>query len=166
MKNLIFISGTMGIGKTATSRELQRLLSNCVFLDGDWCWDASPFIVTDETKHMVLDNIAYLLSGFLKCSAYENIIFCWVMNEPDTGKDILGRLSSNQYRLHEFSLICSPDALSKRIAIDAAADKRDKDIFERSVIRLESYKSMDTHKIDVSDISAKRAAEMIMEQMR
>ncbi|NLL98695.1 MAG: nucleotide kinase, partial [Tepidanaerobacter sp.] len=26
MKNLIFINGTMGVGKTATSRELQKLL--------------------------------------------------------------------------------------------------------------------------------------------
>jgi tRNA uridine 5-carbamoylmethylation protein Kti12 len=50
MKNLIFINGTMGVGKTATSRELQKLLPNCVFLDGDWCWDMSPFIVNDETK--------------------------------------------------------------------------------------------------------------------
>jgi len=44
MKNLIFINGTMGVGKTATSRELQKLLSNCVFLDGDWCWDMSPLL--------------------------------------------------------------------------------------------------------------------------
>jgi len=26
MKNLIFINGTMGVGKTATSKELQRTL--------------------------------------------------------------------------------------------------------------------------------------------
>jgi len=32
MKNLIFINGTMGVGKTATSRELQKILPNCVFL--------------------------------------------------------------------------------------------------------------------------------------
>jgi predicted AAA+ superfamily ATPase len=50
LKNIFFINGTMGVGKTTTSRELQRLLPKCVFLDGDWCWDMNPFIVTDETK--------------------------------------------------------------------------------------------------------------------
>lgn len=45
MKNLIFINGAMGVGKTATSRELQKLLPNCVFLDGDWCWDMSPLLL-------------------------------------------------------------------------------------------------------------------------
>jgi hypothetical protein len=44
-KNLIFINGTMGVGKTAVCRELQTKLSYCAFLDGDWCWDSSPFIV-------------------------------------------------------------------------------------------------------------------------
>lgn len=46
------INGTMGVGKTATSRELQKMLNNCVFLDGDWCWDMQPFIVNEETKRM------------------------------------------------------------------------------------------------------------------
>ncbi len=32
MKNLIFINGTMGVGKTATGRELQKLLPNVFFL--------------------------------------------------------------------------------------------------------------------------------------
>jgi broad-specificity NMP kinase len=50
MKNLIFINGTMGVGKTTTSLELKKILPKCVFLDGDWCWDMSPFIVTEETK--------------------------------------------------------------------------------------------------------------------
>ncbi len=54
MKNFIVINGTMGVGKTATGKQLQKLLPNCVFLDGDWCWDASPFIVNEETKAMVL----------------------------------------------------------------------------------------------------------------
>jgi len=38
MKNLIFINGTMGVGKTTTSKILLKLLPECVFLDGDWCY--------------------------------------------------------------------------------------------------------------------------------
>ena len=70
----------MGVGKTSVSQCLKRELPNAVFLDGDWCWDADPFLVTEETKEMVIDNICYLLNHFIQCSAYENIIFCWVMH--------------------------------------------------------------------------------------
>jgi len=81
MKTLYMIGGTMGVGKTSVCTELKHLLPRCVFLDGDWCWDADPFQVTEETKTMVLDNIGFLLRQFLRCSVYENIVFCWVMHE-------------------------------------------------------------------------------------
>lgn len=70
MKHLILINGTMGVGKTATSKELCKILPQNVFLDGDWCWDSHPFIVTSEIKEMVTNNIIYLLNNFLACSAY------------------------------------------------------------------------------------------------
>lgn len=81
MKNLYLIGGAMGVGKTTVCRRLKKDLPNSVFLDGDWCWDADPFLITEETKAMVMDNICFLLNNFLRCSAYENIIFCWVMHE-------------------------------------------------------------------------------------
>lgn len=43
IKNIYIIGGTMGVGKTATCQILKNNLSNCVFLDGDWCWDMQPF---------------------------------------------------------------------------------------------------------------------------
>ena len=69
MKRLYLIGGTMGVGKTTVCQNLKRLLPNAVFLDGDWCWDADPFQVTDETKAMVLDNICHLLNNFIRCTA-------------------------------------------------------------------------------------------------
>jgi broad-specificity NMP kinase len=59
MKNLFLIGGTMGIGKSTVCRILKYKLPNCVFLDGDWCWDMHPFQVTDETKQMVMKNICF-----------------------------------------------------------------------------------------------------------
>jgi pantothenate kinase-related protein Tda10 len=165
MKNLIFINGTMGVGKTATGRQLQKLLPKCVFLDGDWCWDASPFVVTSETKRMVLNNISCLLNNFLLCSAYENIIFCWVMHEQSIIDDILSLLNTHDYCLHKYSMICSERALISRISKDVDSGIRVEEVIARSIPRLQNYLQMDTQKIDVSNITAEQASKIIYEQL-
>ena len=65
-------------------------LENSVFLDGDWCWDMHPFAVTKEKKRMVVENIVFMLNNFLRCSAYEHVVFCWVMHE----QAIIGRVAA------------------------------------------------------------------------
>lgn len=161
MKNLILINGTMGAGKTATSRQIQKLLPKCVFLDGDWCWDASPFIVTDETKNMVQNNIGYLLNNFLNCSAYENVIFCWVMHEESIIDEILSLVQHNDYHVFKFSIVCTEVALISRIKRDVENGIRSEDLIGRSIARLQNYSQMDTQKIDTTDIIPEQAAQLI-----
>ena len=91
-KTLYLVGGAMGVGKTAACQKVKTLLPHSVFLDGDWCWDAHPFLVTKETRAMVMDNITHLLNNFLHCSAYENVIFCWVMDRQAILDDLLSRL--------------------------------------------------------------------------
>ena len=73
-KKLYLIGGPMGVGKTTIGQFMNTQLNNCVFLDGDWCWDMNPFQVTTETKKMVIENICFLLNNFIHCPVYENII--------------------------------------------------------------------------------------------
>ena len=94
MKRLIFVNGAMGAGKTTVCRELKEMLQPSVFLDGDWCWDMSPFVVTAETQQLVLDNICGMLNRFLACEAFENVIFCWVMHRQEIIDGILARLET------------------------------------------------------------------------
>lgn len=160
-KNLVVINGTMGVGKTLVSQRLKLLLPNAVMLDGDWCWDADPFIVSTATKKMVVGNIAYLLTSFLNCDSYENVIFCWVMNEADTFELIRKQIKASGYDLYRFSLTALPEILKKRLSGDIATGKRDADAYERSLKRMSDYNLQDTVKIDVSAISADDAAQII-----
>ena len=161
MKNLIIVGGTMGVGKTATCRELQKILPRNVFLDGDWCWDMRPFTVTDETKRVVDSNIAHLLNNFLGCSEFANVIFCWVLHEQKILDNLIGRLNHNGCTVHRFSLVSNKQALSERLSRDIAGGKREPDIIERSVARIPLYDALDTVKIDVSTISPADAAKRI-----
>lgn len=147
MKTLYLIGGTMGAGKTTVGQSMKQKLDNSVFLDGDWCWDAHPFQVTEETKQMVLENISFLLNQFLHCSAYENIIFCWVMHEQSIIDQILANIDRTDCSVKEISLMCSPDELRKRLEADISEGKRTKDVVNRSIQRLPLYDRVGSRKI-------------------
>lgn len=140
----------MGIGKTTVCQYLKKELFNSVFLDGDWCWDASPFQVTDETKSVVLDNITHVLNNFIRCSAYENIIFCWVMHEQSIIDTILKKLDLSDCRVRSISLIAGEKVVRERIASDIAKGIRTPDAVERSLARLPLYQKLNTIKIDTT----------------
>ena len=161
MKKLYIIGGTMGVGKTTTCMLLKDMLPACAFLDGDWCWCMHPFQVTEETKRMVVDNIAHLLNSFLRCSAFENVVFCWVMHEQSIIDDILARLEG-AFEPVCVSLVCTERALRERLEKDVAAGVRTEDVIERSAARIALYEKLNTIKLDVSDISPRRAAETLM----
>lgn len=161
MKDLYLIGGAMGVGKTAVGQQLKRDLPNSVFLDGDWCWDANPFRVTGETKTMVLENTCFLLGNFLRCTAYDHVIFCWVMHRQEIIDAILSRLKPEDCRVHCVSLVCRPDVLEKRLRGDIAQGIRTLDILEKSLSYLPLYGPLQTEKIDTSELSVQQAADMI-----
>lgn len=147
MKTLYLIGGPMGVGKTSVCQYLKRELPNCVFLDGDWCWDADPFPVTEETKAMVLDNICHVLNNFLRCSAYENILFCWVMHQQEIIDTILSRLDTRNCRPVPISLTADPETIADRLGRDVAQGIRTPDVIGRSLERLPLYEALNTIKI-------------------
>lgn len=158
VKSVFLIGGTMGVGKTTVCQLLKRRLGRAVFLDGDWCWDADPFQVTGETKQMAEDNICYLMNNFIHCSAYDNVIFCWVLHEQSIIDRLLSRLDLSGCRVTSLSLVCTPDALARRLEKDVAAGLRQPEILERSIQRLPLYDALRTIKLDVSALTPEEAA--------
>lgn len=163
MKTLYLIGGTMGVGKTTVCRILKKNMDRAVFLDGDWCWDADPFQVNDETKKMVTENICFLLNSFLHCSVYENIIFGWVMHEQEIIDGLLERLDTAGCRVVTVSLLCGEKELVSRLEKDVRLGLRTEDVIRRSVDRLPLYGRLRTIGIDTSELSPEEAADRIME---
>lgn len=134
MKNLIFVNGAAGTGKSTTCKILLEMLPNCVFLDGDWCWYADPWQVTDETVAMAMKNMAYLLDSYLNCSAYENIVFGWVLHEEGMTENVLSMLKCTEYKLHKFSLLVSESNLLQRLQTDMDSGVRKNKTWEHSLM--------------------------------
>lgn len=120
-----------------------------------------PFQVTPETKKMVMENICFLLNQFIRCSAYENVIFCWVMHEQAMLDEILSKLETKDWLVHTISLTCNADELKKRLQKDVEAGIRSEEVIERSIARIGLYEKLDTEKIDVSHMTPEQAAEKI-----
>lgn len=154
MKTLYFISGPMGVGKTAVSRELLQRLPRCAFLDGDWCWTMHPFTVTDETKAMVTGNIAHILGSFLRCSEFDNVVFCWVMHQQEIIDGLLARLPMEGVRFVNISLYCTPGALESRIRRDVAAGLREESVLPRALAYLPLYRAVNSIKVDTTSLKA------------
>lgn len=143
---------------------MKTKLNNSVFLDGDWCWDMHPFQVTDETKQMVMENVCFLLNNFIRCSAFENIVFCWVMHEQAIIDGILSRIETSNFKIHLISLVCGEQALRTRLSKDVKAGIRTEDVIRRSIERIPFYEVLNTIKVDVSNRSPEQAANFIIEE--
>ena len=147
----------MGIGKSTICNQLKQDLDHSVFLDGDWCWTMDPFIVNQDTKNMVLDNITHCLNNFIHTPGIENIIFCWVMHKQDIIDQIIQKLDTEGVDIHLISLICEKEELIKRMLID----RRDNQTIRKSLQYLELYKDLDTQKIDVTTLDVQKTIDKI-----
>lgn len=161
MKHLYMIGGPMGVGKTVVCQALKQQLERSVFLDGDWCWDMHPFVVTEETKALVTDNIVHMLSSFLRCTAFDHVIFCWVMHEQAIIDSILARLPLENCEVHAVSLVCSEETLRARLSKDISAGLRKQDVIDRSLTRLPLYDALKTQRIDTTNMTIDEVAESI-----
>lgn len=161
MKNLYMIGGTMGAGKTTVCQRLKMTLEHAVFLDGDWCWDAQPFVVNEETKEMVIRNICFLLNNFLHCSAYENIIFCWVMHEQEIIDSIVENLDMENCQLKCISLLAGERSLRDRLQKDVRRGLRTADVLQRSIERIPLYQNLNTIKVETDGKSVQRIVDEI-----
>jgi cytidylate kinase len=158
MKKLIIINGPMGVGKTTVCRELLTRLDGSVWLDGDWCWQMHPWVFSEENKRMVLDNITHLLHNYLANSAFNHIIFSWVLHQEPIFAQVLSPLANQKFELHQITLLCSSTDLRQRLI----ADHRDAECILRSMERLLACQTLNTTKIDTTHLTVADTVERII----
>lgn len=147
MKKLIIVNGTMGVGKTSVSKCLYHSLDNSFWLDGDTCWHMNPFVVCDENKKMVIENICFILNNFIKNSMSEYIIFNWVIQTDEIMNLVLSNLNTENIEVYKITLMCSEEQLIERIAKDIRDGVRNSDSIQCSLDNLKLYARMDTLKV-------------------
>ena len=94
-----------------------------------------------------------MLNSFIHCSAYDNVIFCWVMHEQSIIDGILRELDTTNCIVRTISLTVDEPNLRGRLAADVAHGIRTADVIERSIKRISMYSELDTIKINTSNKS-------------
>lgn len=140
MKPLVFLNGPMGVGKSTVASLLQQKFDRCAYLDGDWCYRVHPFRVTNESKTLVLRNIAYLLDGYLKSPDVDLVLFSWVMNKREIRDAVLSKMTERGKCLF-VTLTASEGALRERFTKDIAAGLRTQEGLYRALSYLPDYKA-------------------------
>ena len=66
------------------------------------------------------DNICHVLNNFLACSAFENVVFCWVMHQQAIWDALAARLHTQGWQVVRAALVCAPETLRARVEGDAS----------------------------------------------
>ena len=132
-------------------------------LDGDNCWAMNPFIVNDENKEMVLNNIGFILNSYLSNSTSKYVVFNWVIQSDDIMNEVLKRINTENIEIYKITLMCTKEELIKRIENDVKLGLRDSKNIERSLERYDMYKAMDTIKLDTTGKSIDEIIKEIVE---
>ena len=158
MKKLIIVTGTHGIGKGETCKQLYRTIDRSVWLDGNWCWKMNPWNFDEECKLMVEDNITHLIKNYLGNSNIDTIVFSWAIHNEEVLTKICENLADIEHEEYMYTMICDPVELSSRMTVKNYI-RPDIDASLESMIK---YKAMrDTVKLDVTHMTAYEVANEI-----
>ena len=156
------IGGAPGCGKTTTAEQLKNSLERSVWLDGDWCWMMNPWEFSEQNKRMVERNISFMLNSFLENDSFEYVIFNWVLHTQNLIDTVLDSLNLKDVDIHTFSLVCDEMVLKDRM-INGGREKRQ---IESSIERMKLYSSLDTHSLDISNMTPEEVVMRIVEVIR
>lgn len=162
MKNLILITGTIGVGKSTVSHMLSSLIEPAAYIDGEWCWSIQPQRPDQETQ---LANIAGLLTNYLRSDLVENIILDWTVYDEALIAALMDKLSGERFTLHKFTLICSEATLRSRLVYDITAGRRDASVVAESVAKMPLFEQMTTDKIELGVTGDMEAARQIADKV-
>ena len=163
MKNLLFICGPNGIGKTTICKEIIRKLPNSAYLDSDPCRLMNPFILNDETIPTIAKNISDLIINYMDCTVIETVIFSYGFHgrRREVFEIVMKAVSERDFNFIPFLLACSEEENIKRMDIDNRSTERKQRAIEES---RKAFDDIPYPQIDITDFTVSEVAENIIKK--
>ena len=156
----IVINGPMGVGKTTVGKIIAEKHPGTAFIDGDWCMDLHPFVGSEETRAMAVDNILHMAGNYLRCSACRMIVLVWLMDDPRVVRRVTEGLSALGAEVKGVTLTCGRDSLVRRWKADRDCAWRTDEWLEAALRSLPRFTAME-NTIDTDDLTPGQAAEAV-----
>lgn len=163
MKNLLFICGPNGIGKTTICKEIIRKLPNSAYVDSDPCRLMNPFILNDETIPTIAKNISDLIINYMDCTVIETVIFSYGFHgrRREVFEIVMKAVSERDFNFIPFLLACSEEENIKRMDIDNRSTERKQRAIEES---RKAFDDIPYPQIDITDFTVSEVAENIIKK--
>lgn len=163
MKNLLFICGPNGIGKTTICKEIIRKLPNSAYVDSDPCRLMNPFILNDETIPTIAKNISDLIINYMDCPVIETVIFSYGFHgrRIEVFEIVMKAVSKRDFNFIPFLLACSEEENIKRMDIGNRSTERKQRAIEES---RKTFDDIPYPQIDITDFTVSEAAENIIKK--
>lgn len=161
MKNILFLCGPNGIGKTTICKEIVKQLPNSAYVDSDPCRIMNPYILNNDTIPTIAKNISDLLINFLNCPIVNTVVLSYGFHgrRREVFQRVLSEVSKTEHNFIPLLLWCSLEENINRMNIDNRSDDR----IQRTLN--ESRKAFDDiiyPKLDITNLSVSEAAKTII----
>lgn len=163
MKDLIFICGPSGVGKTTACWELLHRLEHSACVQPEFCSAIHPFVFNEESIRLNKAIMGDMLANYLQSSIIQHVIWNYGFHghRKTTFDAIMERLSALpvEFRFIPIILDCSITEHINRMI----ADKRDAARIQRAIENTRDiYQAFDYHRINVTSLTVEQTAEEIL----
>ena len=165
MKNILFLCGPNGIGKTTISKEIIKQLPNSAYVDSDPCRVMNPFVLNDDTIPTIVKNISNLIINYLKCPIVNTVIFSYGFHgrRREVFQRVLSEISQMEHEFIPFLLWCSEEENINRMNLN----NRSPDRIQRTLNESrKAFDNIDYPKLDITNFSISEAAKTIITKAR
>ncbi|MEY8352402.1 hypothetical protein AALB39_03500 [Lachnospiraceae bacterium 54-53] len=163
MKNLLFVCGANGIGKTSICKEIVKQTPNSAYVDSDPCRMMNPFVLSDETIPTIVNNISSLILNYMDCSIIKTVVFSYGFHgrRKEVFEMIMKNMTEIEHRFIPFVLWCGEDENIRRMNEDHRSIER----IERSIRNSrEVYHNVHYPVINITNLSVLEVSKIIIEK--
>jgi Cdc6-like AAA superfamily ATPase len=161
MKNILFLCGPNGIGKSTICKEIIKQLPNSAYVDSDPCRVMNPFILNDDTIPTIAKNISDLLVNYLKCPIINTVVFSYGFHgrRKEVFERILSEISKVDHDFIPFLLWCCEEENINRMKFDNRSDVRIQRTLNES---RKAFDDVNYPKLDITNLSVSEATKIII----
>jgi hypothetical protein len=162
MKNLLFVCGANGIGKTTICKSILKRLTYSAYIDSDPCRAMNPFVLKDDTIPAIRKNISCMIMNYFDCPAVQTVIFSYGLHgrRSEIFSGIIEDIAGYEYNFIPMLLVCSEAENIRRMNLDGRDSERIRRALESS---RGACSDINYPTFDVSMLSADEAAAGIIE---